>query len=1188
VAVVVADLAVVSPSPGQTAPATNPTAATAPAAATQPAATQPADDIRLNFKDMPLNTVLEHLSQAAGFVVVKEAPVDGRVTVLSMGPVTANEAVALLDTVLKANGFTAIREGRTLRIVARDKAKKGNLPVHVGADPAAIAATDELITQVIPVHNVDATKLRQDLMPLLGPDADVTANGGANALVITDASANIRRVVQIVATLDRRDGTAAELKIVPLKNAAAAAAVRMIQSIFPEPKTAAPAPNQPQPPPKARDEKALGGGVEQALLHGAKVTAAADERTNSVVIAGPAETVKLVENLLKELDANPATVLSVKSFRLKVSDAPAVAKLLTAMFADAAPASQVRVATNQPLQARVTAVAEDRTNTLVVTAPEAAMKVVEEVIKDLEQASPTDGNIRSYRLKYAEAANVVKVLTSVFLEGQPAAAAKAGAPGLLGRMNATADARTNTVLVTGSPEALRSVDKMIQDLDASPTSGSQVRFFHLKQADAPSAAKMIAKFFKPEGGAAPPAGGGPGPQFGVTADADDRSNTVVVSAPAEAMAVVEAIVKEIETDPLTALDIRSFTLRYADAAATAALLTSVFQPDTSQGASPGTKVQAPRTKVVAAADPRTNSVVVTAQADALALVEGIIKLLDSGPMPGPDMKLFQLRYADATDAAKLVQSVFGPAPQQGGGGGSSGQGDRSKDAKGAVQRGVVSANVDERTNTLVLSGAPEALSAAEALVRHIDSNPTTEEVVFMYRLRNGQSLRVAQVLNELFGNVAQGAGATAGGILPGSPLASIAQAGALNLSDQRGGARRSLSQASPGGLGGGTGIGARRGTVSVGGPGTVAAAQLPAGVARAVTELTGQVFVVAHPDTNSLLVSTAARFEKQVRQIIVELDRPVPQVLIKVLVAEVTHDNSMDIGAEFSILNLNDNGVAEVSAGTDFNLARQTNGAVVKIARKEFNATLRALENVGKLDVLSRPYILASDNQLASITVGQEVPFVTNTRITDQGQTLNTIQYQDVGIILNVTPHINPEGLVILDVSPEISQLTGTTVTVSEGVDAPVIAKRSAESRVGVKDGQTVVIGGLMEDRKTSTVQKVPILGDLPLVGAAFRRTQWTKAKTELLIFLTPHVAQQPQTLGPMTDEEMRGTRLTPRAVAPGVFDEHLGGMRRGEVPQTRPATQPEEPVVQFEPAPPPTTAPGPDTQPSTIHLPGR
>jgi general secretion pathway protein D len=137
--------------------------------------------------------------------------------------------------------------------------------------------------------------------------------------------------------------------------------------------------------------------------------------------------------------------------------------------------------------------------------------------------------------------------------------------------------------------------------------------------------------------------------------------------------------------------------------------------------------------------------------------------------------------------------------------------------------------------------------------------------------------------------------------------------------------------------------------------------------------------------------------------------------------------------------------------------------------------------------VLSRPYILASDNQLPSITVGNQVPFITNTRITDNGQTINTIQYQDVGIILNVTPHINPDGVVIMDVIPEVSQLTGTTVPISDQVSAPVIAKRSAESRVGVRTGQTIVIGGLMEDRKTSTVNKIPLLGDLPIVGRHLR-----------------------------------------------------------------------------------------------------
>jgi general secretion pathway protein D len=231
--------------------------------------------------------------------------------------------------------------------------------------------------------------------------------------------------------------------------------------------------------------------------------------------------------------------------------------------------------------------------------------------------------------------------------------------------------------------------------------------------------------------------------------------------------------------------------------------------------------------------------------------------------------------------------------------------------------------------------------------------------------------------------------------------------------------------------------------------------------------------------------------------------------------------------------------------------------------------------------VLTRPYLLASDNQLANILIGQSVPFVTNTRITDAGQQVNDIQYRDIGLSLNVTPHINPDGVVILDVTPEISQLTSQTVPISSTTFAPVIAKRSAESRIGVKDGQTIVIGGLMEDRKTSNVQKVPILGDIPVLSYMFTRTQVKKTKTELLIFLTPHVAQRPDELEPMADDEARNTRLAPDAVTPGTFDRHMDALRRPQ--PVSPSTQPISPVNSIDLSPPDKqTAPPERPVPST------
>ncbi len=339
--------------------------------------------------------------------------------------------------------------------------------------------------------------------------------------------------------------------------------------------------------------------------------------------------------------------------------------------------------------------------------------------------------------------------------------------------------------------------------------------------------------------------------------------------------------------------------------------------------------------------------------------------------------------------------------------------------------------------------------------------------------------------------------------------------------------------------------------------------RLSPGMASAINALTGKVFVVADQDTNALLVTTASKYERQVRAIIDDLDRPVPQVLIKVLVAEVTHDNSTDLGVDFSVLNTRPSGNGQI-AGTNFGNAALKGGLVVSVIETNVTATLHALAEENKLDVLSRPYLLASDNQLANILIGQSVPFITNTRITESGQQINDIQYRDIGLSLNVTPHINPDGVVILDVTPEISQLTSQTIPISSTTAAPVIAKRSAESRIGVKDGQTIVIGGLMEDRKISNVQKVPLLGDIPVLSWFFNRTQVKKTKTELLIFLTPHVAQRPEELEPMSDDETRNTKLTPGAVVPGTFDDHMGALRRPRSAQA-PSTQPISPINSID-----------------------
>ena len=259
------------------------------------------------------------------------------------------------------------------------------------------------------------------------------------------------------------------------------------------------------------------------------------------------------------------------------------------------------------------------------------------------------------------------------------------------------------------------------------------------------------------------------------------------------------------------------------------------------------------------------------------------------------------------------------------------------------------------------------------------------------------------------------------------------------------------------------------------------------------------------PDSNTLLVTTDAETNDTIMRIVAELDRPVPQALINVLFLEVTYGDDLDLGTEFKYSATKADGDTHDLTSL-FGLEGLTEGGAVALIDGDLTATLKALAKKTKLEVLSRPSIMARNNEESIITIGAEVPFIKNSQISDAGRVLNTVEYEDIGIILKVTPHINADGMVEMDVAPEISTIAEETVQISDGVSAPTFAKRSAETRVVVPSGKTVVIGGLMEDQEREEVRMVPLLGSIPVIGRLFRRTIKSKSKTELLIFLTPHV----------------------------------------------------------------------------------
>ena len=310
----------------------------------------------------------------------------------------------------------------------------------------------------------------------------------------------------------------------------------------------------------------------------------------------------------------------------------------------------------------------------------------------------------------------------------------------------------------------------------------------------------------------------------------------------------------------------------------------------------------------------------------------------------------------------------------------------------------------------------------------------------------------------------------------------------------------------------------------------------------------GDAMITSDMESRRLIIVTDDDTNDNIKTIIASLDKPKPQVLINVVFLQVTHDKDLDLGAEASYtgriaIKNNPEGNALTKFGIAGALTDPTSyGAFYKILGGNVDATIHALASVNKTEILSRPSILTRSSQQATILVGQSVPIITNSRVSDTNNTtINTVTYQDVGIILRVTPFITQAGLVEMIVSPEISSLSATTVAISNTVNSPVIDKRSADTVVVTPSDQTVVIGGLISTQVIDQENKVPLLGDIPVLGYAFKRNIKKNQKTELLIFLTPHVVADPNDLSGLATAERAKLELAPKTFEKEEMKKFLG-----------------------------------------------
>ena len=220
-----------------------------------------------------------------------------------------------------------------------------------------------------------------------------------------------------------------------------------------------------------------------------------------------------------------------------------------------------------------------------------------------------------------------------------------------------------------------------------------------------------------------------------------------------------------------------------------------------------------------------------------------------------------------------------------------------------------------------------------------------------------------------------------------------------------------------------------------------------------------------------------------------------------------------------------------------------------------FTATIRAIQEVGKVEVLSRPTIMARNNQQATVVVGQQVPIISGVTYDTFGNEHSSITYQNVGVILQVTPFITSDNKVEMILAPQISSVASQSTLISSGTNGnfstPYINIESANTVVVTPNGQTVAIGGMMQDNKTTTDSKIPLLGDIPGLGLLFHHKVNAVNKTELIIFLTPYVIRTPDDLVQMTVDEKSRADMAPKAFSEKEYQHYLAPQPPAAVPAT-------------------------------------
>lgn len=531
----------------------------------------------------------------------------------------------------------------------------------------------------------------------------------------------------------------------------------------------------------------------------------------------------------------------------------------------------------------------------------------------------------------------------------------------------------------------------------------------------------------------------------------------------------------------------------------------------------------------------------------------MVDAFDVDYLSGMSLGVFPLEYANVGVVYDTLQAMLAPDQASGGGAASGGSASTGAPSAGGARpaaptapsgvgaggagplAGLVRLFPVERLNALVVvTPRSQMLSQVETWIKRLDQ-PTDglEAGLFVYPVQNGSAVRMAELLNGLFGGASGGRAGVAGGSAPTQFGGSAFAVGGNRFGTSAGSLSGRSGSTGFGGTLGSTGVGgAALGTSSMGSNGGVAGGAVGYGGAinggmvgagggaqTTVSELEGNVRVVADESRNALLIRAPRTEYRRIERALRDLDKAPTQVLIEASIVEINLTGQLQYGVDWAInnglgggrsgrglLNMGSANALDASGNfagltptqPGFSYSVVNNAGVIK-------ATINALAQKSQVKVLSNPSLLVLDNHNATIQVGDQQPISSGGSTVTNGVVITDgYQYKDTGVMLSVTPSVNSGGLITLAIQQNVTDVGEQDAVTKQRK----FMTRQIQSKVAVRSGETIVLGGMIRENESDARGGVPLLSEVPLLGALFSTTTNTKNRTELMVLLTPRALE--------------------------------------------------------------------------------